>query len=154
MIYIFVTILLLGLSASFSASETAIFWLPTYKINTLAKKGKRGKFLFKLYNSPNYTLPLILLCNTLINVLLSIISLRTIEKILGLSELAQGIALIINIILITFLLLIFGEFGPKLLAIRKAEKVSLFFSPFIYIVGILFYPIVFPFEKLISFFGV
>lgn len=151
MIYIFITILLLVLSASFSASETAIFWLPTYKVNTLAKKGKRGKILYKLYNSPNYTLPLILLCNTLVNVLLSIISLQTVEKIFGLSELAQGIALIINIVLITSLLLIFGEFGPKLFSIRKAEEVSLFFSPFIYILGILLYPIVFPFEKLISF---
>jgi putative hemolysin len=146
--YLLLSFALLLLSAVFSASETAIFWLPGYRVESLAQQHRRGMILKHLYISPNYTLPLILLGNTFVNVLLSVTSL----KILGLLhiKLLTQYTLIINILFITVILLIFGEFGPKLLAVRRPEKISLLFAPFIYALGIMFYPLVKPFEKLIT----
>lgn len=145
--YLLLSLTLLLLSAVFSASETAIFWLPSYRVESLSQQHRRGKILKLLYTSPNYTLPLILLGNTFVNVLLSVTSLK-ILSLLNISILSKY-TLVINILFITMLLLIFGEFGPKLLAVRRSEKVSLLFSPFIYVLGIIFYPVVKPFEKII-----
>lgn len=144
--------LLLSLSAVFSAYETAIFSIPSFSINTFAKKSFSAKLLYKLYSKPNFTLPLILMCNTFVNVLLSIISLKVLTDFLMKWNFSNLMILWINILVVTGFLLLFGEFSPKLLSIRKAEKIALICSPFIFLLSIIFYPIIKPFEYVIYLF--
>lgn len=136
---------LLFLSASFSASETAIFSLPSYAVNSCRNSGFKGKALHKLYFSPNFTLPLLLFSNTVVNIILSVLSFRIVLAVFHKTE-GDTATVVFNITAVTILLLVFGEFGPKLLAIRKTMKTAFALSPFVYVLGFVLYPFIKPLE--------
>jgi len=138
--------ILLSLSAIFSSYETAIFSIPSFSIRTYSKKSFSAKLLYRLYSKPNFTLPLILMCNTFVNVFLAINSYKVLIKFLAKWNFSNHTILWINILAVTSFLLLFGEFLPKLLSIRKAKKIVMIFSPFIYFLSIIFYPIIKPIE--------
>lgn len=138
-------VLLIFLSACFSASETAIFLLPSYVVNATASLGLRGRVLHKLYFSPNFTLPLLLFSNTVVNIILSVLSFRILLSVIGKTE-GDTAVIILNILAVTSLLLIFGEFGPKLLAVRRPRQVAFALSPFVYFLGFVLYPLIKPLE--------
>ncbi|MBN1150748.1 DUF21 domain-containing protein [candidate division WOR-3 bacterium] len=145
MLYLIFCAILLFLSASFSASETAIFSLPSYAVNSCRNSGFRGKALQKLYNKPNFTLPLLLFSNTVVNVILSVLAFKILLSLMGKTA-GDAIAVLINITVVTSLLLIFGEFGPKLLAIRRTLPIALAISPYIYFLSFTLYPFIKPLE--------
>ncbi len=136
---------LIFLSACFSASETAIFLLPSYAVNASASFGLRGRALHKLYFSPNFTLPLLLFSNTVVNIILSVLSFRILLSLIGKTE-GGTVVIILNILAVTSFLLIFGEFGPKLFAVRRPRQVAFALSPFVYFLGFVLYPLIKPLE--------
>jgi putative hemolysin len=116
----FTLIVLLFLSACFSASETAIFSLGIVRIRTLAQKGnKAAKILEKLRDNPKTLLGALLLGNNVVN--MSAGALTTVVAIEQFGNTAVGIATG----LITVAIIIFGEFLPKSFAAHHSEWLAL-----------------------------
>jgi CBS domain containing-hemolysin-like protein len=131
--------LLLGFSAFFSSSESAIFSLPSFRLERLKEEKKPyASLLASLMETPHRLLITILTGNTLVNTLAaSIAAVLTIS----LTTMNETVAILIGLVGITFLLLITGEVTPKLYAINRAESVSLRAAPILRVFGYLFYPL-------------
>jgi gliding motility-associated protein GldE len=111
-----------------SASEVAFFSLgPEDLENLKINRDKKSKTVLKLYSNPEKLLSTVLVANNTVNIaivlLAAFISLRMFdfssEPILG---------FIINVVIITFLLLFFGEVMPKVYASRNHIKMALFMA--------------------------
>lgn len=132
-------VVLLGFSAFFSASESAIFSLPSFRLERLVEEKKKyASLLVSLMEKPYRLLITILTGNTLVNTLAA--SIATILTI-SLIHINETVLIIADWIGITLILLLIGEVTPKLYAINHAESVSLravsILRPFYY----LFYPL-------------
>ncbi|MDD3284869.1 MAG: hemolysin family protein [Patescibacteria group bacterium] len=137
-------IILLILSAFFSGTEIALFSMTpaTVKSLVLARK-KNSKLVEKLLRNKKRLLVTILLGNNLVNI--SAAGLAS----LWVQERFHTGALTIATGTMTLLILIFGEMYPKALFQTNAEKFALIFSPIIYFLEIIGYPIIILLEKLL-----
>ena len=120
-------LVLLCCSALFSASETALFSLQPIARQALVGAGAHR--LDRLLNDPRRTLATLLIGNETINVLLSTVT--------------AGIVLAwapgrpwINILVLTPILLVFGEVMPKVLALRYNRRVAPIAAPLLWFFGI------------------
>lgn len=120
--FILIAVLLL-ISAYFSGSETAFFSLNKFKINKLSEK-KKNSFLIYLLEKPRKLLISIILVNLFVNILATVIATEFFVERFGT---AQGN--ILTTIVMTMLLLIFGEITPKILAVNTAETFALISAP-------------------------
>lgn len=146
MIYsVLVIIGFLFLSAFFSGSETAFFSLTKIQLKKLEKlDSKSWKRIYQLLGNPRELLIIILLGNTIVNVAASstaaLIAIELVEK--NLTNLNLSTALTIEIVLMTILLLIFGEITPKLVAFSSPQKLAIFSSFFLVILKYLLWPVI------------
>ena len=111
---------LLLFSALASASETAFFSLLPNDINEMENSDKRAdKLVLGLRNKPKEFLATILITNNLVNVTITIFSVYIMSRMFNLA--ANPVwAFIINVVVVTSLLLIFGEMIPKITAAKKS----------------------------------
>ena len=117
-----VLILLLICSALISGSEVAYFSLSPSDIDKLKReKSKKTNRILKLIDMPERLLGSILISNNFVNVGIVIISNYIINRIVDFSE-ARVIGFVLQVIIITFLLLLFGEILPKIYATQFAVK--------------------------------
>ena len=129
--------ILLVCSAFFSGSETGLMAINRYRLRHLARTGHRGaQRVNRLLERPDRLIGIILLGNNFFNILAA--SLATVIAIRILGE--AGIA--VAPIMLTLILLIFGEVSPKTLAALHPERIaypaSLILTPLLK----LFYPLV------------
>jgi len=136
-------IVLIGASAFFSASETALLSLSKIRLKHMVKENvKNAKRVEKLLEEPNKLIGTILIGNNVVNI--------------GASSLATALAIKlypnggvgISTAIMTILVLIFGEVTPKNLAIQHSEKFSLRITPIIDFLVKLFSPLVFFLTKI------
>lgn len=112
--------MLLIVSAFFSITETALFSLNKVRLDYLIKqKNKKALSIYKSLNEPDKLLSTILTGNNIVNSLVSTIG--TTVAIYYLKE--WGILL--APLIVTFILLLFAETFPKLLATQFPEQLSL-----------------------------
>ncbi|MDO5845534.1 MAG: hemolysin family protein, partial [Methanocorpusculum sp.] len=139
---IVIFIVLLACSAFFSASEVALVSINRAKVKALADEGgKRGRRLERLKNNPDHFLITILIGNNIANVGASALATAVAIEVVG----NAGVAVATGVV--TFLLLVFGEIGPKTYTNHHQEKIALFVAtPIYYLTGILT-----PFFKLYDF---
>ena len=136
---IIVLLVLLVLSAFFSMSETALMSLSKIRIRHMVEEGVKGaKLVEKLIEDPNKLLGAILIGNNIVNIGASSIATSLAVKLSGGSDSA---VLIVTIIM-TVLVLIFGEITPKSIAKQKSEQVSLKVSKPIKLCVFIFKPFV------------
>ena len=133
------TILLLGCSALFSASETALFSVTKFKLKELVKQGgSLGDVAHRFLTEPERILSTILVSNTLVNVFftstLTVLVLSTVR--LG-KEAAEAIAAVSAFTL----LLLFGEIGPKTIASIKPQSVLSLTTPPLFVAVRIFSPL-------------
>ncbi len=128
-------VLLIALSAFFSAAETALTTFNKIKIRERADTGnKTAGLLLKLVEEKPKMLSAILIGNNIVNI--------------GASALATTIAMSIGVnvgvmtLILTFIILIFGEITPKNAATVKAEPLALFYSRIIYILMQILTPVI------------
>ena len=142
---ILVIIFLLIISAFFSGSETALTAASRPKMYQLEKENNlRAKIVNFLKNKKERLIGTLLLGNNLVNTLATAIATSFFISLLGDNQKA----ILYSTIVMTLLILIFGEVLPKTIAINKADKFALLFAPFIkFLVTILS-----PFTYLINFF--
>lgn len=121
-----IIIALLILSALFSSAETALTAASRARIYRLAKEGKsRAQKVLRLQNSMETLLGVILLGNNLVNIFATSLATALLIGIFG--EGALGIATLI----MTLLIVVFGEVMPKVYALQNPIKASLNLSLFI-----------------------
>ena len=118
----FATLLILLLfSALISGSEVAFFSLnPTEKETLNNTDNKIHKRVNKLLASPKTLLATILISNNFINVAIIILSTYTINNLFNFSSLADWLVFVIQVVGITFVILLFGEVIPKVYATKHA----------------------------------
>lgn len=110
---------LILLSAFFSGSETGLMALNRYRLRHLAREGKRGAILAEsLLRQPDRLLGLILLGNNLVNNLA--VAVATVVSIRLIGEVGLAVAPLV----LTPLLLIFGEVAPKTLGAVHPERIA------------------------------
>jgi len=130
-------VFLIACSAFFSSSETGILSLNRYRLRHLSKQGHRGaKRVSALLSRPDRLLGTILIGNTFANILASALATVLALQLWG----DAGVA--IATLLLTFVLLIFGEIAPKTLAALRPEAVAYPFSLPLMLLLKLFYPLV------------
>ncbi|WP_187312836.1 CNNM domain-containing protein [Candidatus Williamhamiltonella defendens] len=124
---IFILIVMIIISAYFSASETGMMTLNRYRLRHLAKQGNRGaRRVEKLLQRPARLISLVLVGNNLVNILAS-----SLATILGM-RLYGDVGVAIATGLLTFLILVFSEVMPKTIAALYPEKTA-FLSSFLLI---------------------
>ena len=130
-------IILLLLSAVFSATETGFTSLSVIQIQELgANKGKRGKMVKYLSSRPDILLTTILIGNNLVNIAASaIVSSMTIQ-IYGSKALALSTGIL------TLIILIFAEVTPKQIAIIHNEWVAIVMAYPVRILSWLLLPVI------------
>lgn len=107
-------ILLLGVSAFASGSEIAFFSLSPSDINEVnAEKTAKDSGIKKLRENSERTLATILITNNFVNVTIVILSNYVFGEILKFSENAYWLQFLCITVLLTFMLLLFGEIMPK-----------------------------------------
>ncbi len=136
---LFILLLLLLCGAWFSASETSMMALNRYRLSHLVRKNVRGaRLTSSLLSKVDKLLGSILFGNTLVNVTAAAITNIVIQRLFGTSELA----LLLGTLLITFLLLVFSEIMPKIIAASYPERVALPSSYLLSPLIKLFHPVV------------
>ena len=129
--------LLLCLSAFFSSAETSLMTLNRYRLRHLANDGHQGaKLAQALLKKTDHLLGAILLGNTFAAVAIATISDDISTQVLG----EGNTGLIVGTISVTFIILIFGEITPKVVAAAHAEKLAFAYSYVLYPLTKLLYP--------------
>jgi len=136
-IMIFALLGLLGLSAFFSGSETALMAISKIRVRHLAETHPvRAKIIERILNKPENLIGTILLGNNLVNVAMS--ALATVLAISVWGE--KGIAYVT--VLLTLIILIFAEITPKVYAKYFNERVSMISAPILNFIMTIFHPII------------
>ena len=124
------------LSAFFSGSETSLTSASKPRMHNLAKTGKKNAKIFEyLFKNKELLICTILFANNLVNVLASALA----TKIL--IELTNTDGILYATIIMTLMILVFGELIPKTLALSKADSYALKIAPFMRFLVILLYPL-------------
>ncbi len=137
------------ISAFFSASEMSFSSLNKVRIKSMADQGNsKAKLVFNMLDNYDDLLSTILVGNNVVNILCS--SMATVLFIALLDEArGPGVATIV----VTIVVLIFGEISPKSLAKESPEKFAMMTAPILNVAVKLFVPVNFLFglwKKLLS----
>lgn len=128
---------LVGCSAFFSSSETALISLSKIRLRGMIEDDvKNAKTISNLVDNPNRLIGAILIGNNVVNI--------------GASALATSIAIdiygskgtLISTVAMTLLILIFGEVTPKSLAAQHSEQTSIRVAKPLYVLTIILKPVV------------
>lgn len=139
---ILILLLLVVLSAGFSAAETAFTSLNKNRLKVMEKQGnRRAKQALKLFDNYSSLLSTVLVGNNIVNITLAGMSTLLFIEFMG----AKGST--VSTIVITIIVLIFCEISPKSFAKERAESVALALTPALIFLNKLFYPINWLFEK-------
>ncbi|MFQ6617043.1 MAG: hemolysin family protein [Fidelibacterota bacterium] len=124
-IEIIVLILLLLLSAFFSGSETAFFSIPASRLKKLREDKKRdSQRVAKLLNTPRRLLITILTGNTIVNIAIATMAALLALSISRKAGFNRTITIIVEIVVITFVILVISEISPKIIAVKNSVQFS------------------------------
>lgn len=142
-IYIIILIILILISALCSMTETAISSVNIIRIKSNAKKGdKKAKRVYKLSKKYSETLTTILVFNNIVNIFSTSLATYIFSEMFGSSGVVYAT------IVMTILILLFGEITPKIIAKQNSESIMYKVTPiFEVLVRILF-----PITKLVEMF--
>lgn len=143
--YLVIIVACVILSAYFSATETAFSTFNRIRIKTLAEKGdKRAALVLRISENFDSLISTILIGNNIVNILAA--SLSTLF-FAGLIKSNPDLAATVSTIVLTIVLLVFGEISPKTMAKNSPEKFVCFSAPIINLLLVLFTPFNFVFKK-------
>lgn len=115
-------ILLLLSSAFISGTEVALFSLTPQDIDKIKQKSPyRGGLISTLLEKPKKLLATIVITNTFINIAIIILFFRVGDNLFGNIAL-PWLQFIVQVVVIMFLVLLFGEVVPKIYAARNNKK--------------------------------
>jgi CBS domain containing-hemolysin-like protein len=139
---IFLFIVCVLLTAFFSSAEVALISITRAKVRTLDNENRVGSHaLAALKDSPEHFLITILIGNTVVTSSAASIATAVAIQIFG--DIGVGIATGF----VVFVLLFFGEIGPKVYATRAPDSFALTVAPIILFLSKLFTPIIWLVER-------
>ncbi|MBN2696857.1 MAG: HlyC/CorC family transporter [Bacilli bacterium] len=142
-------LVLLVLSAFFSMSEMAYSAVGKVRLKTLIDLNAKGaKKAFWIVENFDRTLTTLLVGNNLANIALTTVSVLFFSGLFMSLPNQDTVVSIVNTVVITIVVLIFGEILPKSIAKTHPENISLLFSAFVYILIKFMTPITYPFRLL------
>ena len=134
-----ILLLLLVCSAFFSGSETGMMAINRYRLSALVRKGNRGaKLVNRLLGQVDKLLGSILFGNTLVNVAAAALANIIILRLFGQNDWA----ILLGTLALTFVILVFSEIMPKILAASHPERIALPASYVLTPLITLFHPVV------------
>ena len=141
LVYIFILIILIGISALCSMTETALSSVSIIRIKAKAKKGdKKSIKVYRLVKKYSETVTTILIFNNIVNILSTSLATYIFSKSLGSSGVAYAT------IIMTIVILMFGEITPKIFGKNNALDIMYKVTPiFTVLVNIMF-----PITKLVQ----
>ena len=138
---IFIVLILLVGSALISGSEVAYFSLsPTDKQNLEDRDTRNSRAVLELIRKPVRLLGTILITNNFINVGIVIISSFVMNRLINFGT-SKTLQFMTQVVIVTFILLLFGEILPKLYANLYASRFAQFMAYPLKFFEKLFYPI-------------
>lgn len=130
-------VIFIACSAFFSGAETGIMTANRYRLKHQAKTGDRSaKRILTLLAQPDRLIGVILIGNNVVN-----ISASSVATLIGL-RLAGDPGIAIAAGLLTFIILVFGEVGPKTFAAKHPDTVARIAAPVLTILLKVLYPLV------------
>ncbi|WP_438962682.1 gliding motility-associated protein GldE [Nonlabens sp.] len=127
LVYFFIFIILLVLSAMISGAEVALFSLETIDLEEDQENFPRREQVAKLLDRPKKLLATILIANNAINITTVLIFSILADSWLSTVE-TEWLRFILEVVIATFLILLFGEILPKVYANRNAVKFANFMA--------------------------
>ena len=125
-------------SSFFSATETAYTSYSHSKMKTWAEEGnKKAKRVMKLYDKYDNVLTTILIGNNIVNILSASLATLVFIKLLTGTNLDPTT---MSTIVMTIIVLIFGEIIPKSIAKQHAEGIAMAFYPILRFFMVIFFP--------------
>ncbi|HAD96022.1 MAG TPA: hemolysin [Cryomorphaceae bacterium] len=135
-----ILLVLLICSAIVSGSEVAFFSLKSQDLEELRQSNKNVyDSITDLLDHPKTLLATILISNNFVNVGIVILSSYLTAQMFDFSQ-NEMLGLVVQLVVITFLILLFGEVLPKVYATRKAVSFSSFMSRPMFIMRWVFRP--------------
>jgi putative hemolysin len=136
-----IVILLLVVSAMVSGAEVAFFSLSPTDLSDLSESGsKRSKLVLNTLRKPRRLLGTILITNNFVNVGIIIISAFIMRSTIELSG-SPALEFIIQVVVVTFVLLLFGEILPKFYANQHSIRFAMFMVFPLRVFEKIFYPL-------------
>ena len=145
-IYIFIIFIMLAFSAFFSGTEISFNSANKLRLSKAAdEKVKGARLAWKISNNFTTTLCTILIGNNLANIAASTCAtslfIALFHKLFSINGI-EGIASTVATIVMTLIVLVFGEILPKILCRKYADKVVLIVSFPVRILTIILFPVV------------
>lgn len=142
--------IVLGLifSAIFSGSEVAFFSLANQQdiLEEAKVEGTPDHLIVRMLERPRRLLATILIGNTFANIITSVLAAVATGSIVAYFGFPELIVYTVEVLVLTFMILILSEITPKIIAINDPQKTARRFSRFIYAM----YVILLPLSKLIA----
>ena len=133
-----ILVVCVALSAFFSASETSFTSVNRVKLKTMMQNGnKRAKLAYTLAENYDRLITTILIGNNIVNIAAS--SLAT-SLFLVLLNNQANLATTASTVVMTIVILIFGEVSPKAIAKESPEKMAMTFAPVLNLLCTIFAP--------------
>jgi len=137
-----IMLLLIILSALMSGSEVAFFSITASdKINLEEEESTNNNRILLLLSTPKKLLATILIANNFINVAIVMVSTFVADNLINNNALSGTSQFIIHVVLITFIILLFGEVIPKVYATKYNVKFAKAMALPIHYMSIIFKPI-------------
>ena len=137
-IAIIIAIIGLFFSSFFSGAEIAYFSLSQDDIDSIADDNKRER-IETLLKNPEKLLATILIGNNLVNVMIVVVLAFALNQMMNITNPVLDFVLLT--VILTFLILLFGEVLPKLYANSNNVRFALFTQPLLSAMVVLFSPI-------------
>lgn len=136
-----VLIVLLMTSALISGSEVALFSLEPKEIEELKKSNKRSSHLvIKLLSMPENLLAAILTGNNFVNIAIVLLTAHITNSLIDFTN-TPTFGFIFQTVIITFMILLFGEIIPKVYAAHYSKTFALRISAFINVLVKITWPV-------------
>ena len=119
-------VVLLMCSALISGAEVAFFSLTQSQLDSDSKTFKNRILVAKLLSTPKRLLATILVANNFINIAI-VLLFASLSSVL-LDHFSDTFRFVVEVVIVTFLILLFGEILPKVYASRNNEKFSGFMA--------------------------
>lgn len=133
-----VALIALALSGFISGSEIAFFSITAQKGEKL-EESERGRKALKLLERPEQLLATVLTANNLVNVTIVVLTNFALGPVFR--HMSPVLSFIIQTVILTFVILLFGEIVPKLIANHSPERWVVFATPAIRFLMFITFPV-------------
>ena len=138
-----IIIVTLIMSAFFAGSETAVISCSRLRVKSAARGGSlRARILEDWFNSPEFFFSIVLVGNNLVNIACTAEATALAVRLFGNS------GPLVAIVVMTPVILIFGEIIPKAVFLHYSDKISFNVAPVLKFLSIILFPLVKPIAML------